>query len=437
MKQENTSIKTIISAMTHDARGIAQVNGKTVFIDGALPGEEVFFTYTKRRGKYDEGKLIDVIQPSSERVTPLCQHFAICGGCALQHMSSEGQLQFKQKLLLEQLHHFGGIKPDNLLLPLTGPSWGYRRKARLGAKYVIKKQKLLVGFREKNGRYLADLARCEVLDPKVGNLITPLQQLISQFKTYDDIPQIEVAIGDDETALVFRHMVPLPEHDKNLLIEFAKQYDIRIYLQPDKPDSIHNIWPENASALLNYHLPSYGLTLEFKPNDFTQVNAEINKKMVAQALALLQPTFSDRVLDLFCGLGNFTLPLAKVSGAVLGVEGDAELIKRAIANAKKNEVNNAEFYQADLTATLHLAPWAQTSFNKILLDPPRSGALEVIQNLHRFNAEHIVYVSCNPATLARDAGELIKQGYRLTHAGIMDMFPQTHHVEAMALFVKQ
>lgn len=434
MQNNPTSAK--ITALSHDSRGIAQINGKTIFIEGALPGEEVLFSYTKQRGKYDEGKIVEIITPSPERVTPLCQHFGICGGCAMQHLSSEAQLALKQKTLLEQLKHFGNIQPQKILPPLTGPAWAYRRKARLGVKYVIKKQTVLVGFREKNGRYLADIKRCEILHPSVGPKIHLLQTLINQLKGYNQIPQIEVAIGDEATALIFRHMTPLESSDITQLIAFGQTHNIHIYLQPSKPSSIHCIWPDVKLNRLYYRLPKYQLELGFHPTDFTQINAEINCQMIDQALNLLAPHANDRILDLFCGLGNFTLPIAQQCMEAIGVEGDLELVGRAQENAQRNNISNAYFHQADLTTDFNSANWTQGGFTKILLDPPRSGALEIVQTLSRWNAERIVYVSCNPATLARDAGELAKQGYHLQCAGIIDMFPQTHHVEAMCLFTK-
>ena len=429
-------MQTLITALTHDARGIATIDGKTVFIEGALPGETVEFIYTKKRGKFDEAKVTEIIHQSPERVEPRCQHFGVCGGCALQHLSSEGQIALKQKLLLDQLEHFGKVQPEIILKPLIASAWAYRRKARLGVKYVVKKNAVLVGFREKNGRYLADLKRCEILHSSVGSLITPLQQLISKLAAYEHIAQIEVAIGDNATVLIFRNMVNLSIEDNQKLTDFAKQHNLIIYLQPNKPDSIHCIWPNDNPPTLFYQLPDYQITLDFLPNDFTQVNADINQQMIKQALKLLEPNENDRILDLFCGLGNFTLPLAKAAAYVVGVEGDAGLVQRAQANANKNNMSNVAFYQADLTADISSLPWAQEGFNKILLDPPRTGALEIMPKLAQLNADKIIYVSCNPATLARDAGELTRLGYKLKTTGIMDMFPHTHHVEAMCLFVK-
>lgn len=426
---------TFVTKFSHDGRGIAAINGKTTFIDGALPNEEVSFIYTSRKSKYDEAKLNEVLKPSPLRAEPQCQHFTVCGGCSMQHIAPEAQIQLKQQMLLEQLSHFGGAEPDEILPPLTGPVWGYRRKARLGAKHVVKKGKVLVGFREKNGRYLADIERCEVLHPKVGTLITQLQALIANLVANDSIPQIEMAMGDDECALVFRHMEPLGEPDLAQLKAFAAQHQLQFFLQPGGVETIHPLWPEQPKPL-SYTLPDFNLTLYFQPADFTQVNIAINRRMVSHALTLLAPTKEDRVLDLFCGLGNFTLPLATLCKEVVGVEGDGAMVTRGYENAALNNITNASFYAANLAEDFSGAAWAKQGFDKILLDPPRTGALELIQYLPAFGASRIVYVSCNPATLARDAGMLANQGYRLTKVGVMDMFPHTRHVESIAVFEK-
>ncbi len=423
-----------ITALSHDGRGITHINGKITFIDNALPGEKVVFHYTLCRGKYDEGRATEIIIASPERVTPACQHFAICGGCALQHMNKATQLNLKQQMFLEQLQHFGKIQPQQILAPLTSAEWGYRRKARLGAKFVIKKQAVLVGFREKNGRYLADLNRCEVLHPSVGHAIPALKKLIAGLAAFQHIPQIEVAVGDNVTALVFRHMVDLSQTDKEQLIAFGKTHQFNIYVQPNKPLPMELIYCQQEK--LHYSLPEYSVTLEFDPTGFIQVNADLNQQMVKRVIELLAPNENDRILDLFCGLGNFTLPLARFGKEIIGIEGDAELIQLAQKNAAANKIGNAHFYQADLTTDFTHSSWAKQPFDKILLDPPRTGALETIPQIVKFNAKRIVYVSCNPATFARDAGELINHGYQLTQTGIMDMFPHTQHVEAIGLFEK-
>ena len=429
-------VEISIESLSHDGRGVARIEGKTVFIDGALAGETVKFLYSKQHSKYDEGRTIEVISPAADRVEAKCQHYGVCGGCSLMHMAPEAQRALKQKTLMEQMTHFGHVTPQQWLEPMTGPLWGYRRKARLGVKYVIKKERVLVGFREKGTPYLALLEQCEVLDPRVGARLAELGAMIATLAGYDRIAQIEVAMDDEHTALVFRNLDPLCETDQQILIAYGQANDLWIYLQSGGPDTVTPIWP--VAPQLSY-APEPGLTLNFEPGDFTQVNASINQDMIQRAMALLEVSAEDRVLDLFCGLGNFSLPLAKRVSEVVGVEGDADLVKHAQNNAKLNQLDNAIFEQADLTKTaLKDYPWAKAGFNKILLDPPRSGAFEVLSQLADLGAQRLVYVSCNPATLARDAGELVNQhGYTLVSAGIMDMFPHTSHVESIALFIKE
>lgn len=429
-------VETHIESLSHDGRGVARIEGKTVFIDGALAGEQVKFLYSKMHSKYDEGRTIEVLQAANDRVDAKCQHFGVCGGCSLMHMAPEAQLALKQKTLAEHLNHFGNVTPEQWLEPLTGPLWGYRRKARLGVKHVAKKERVLVGFREKGTPYLALLERCEVLDPRVGNRLAELGEMIAKLEGFNRIAQIEVAMDDEHTALVFRNLDPLSEQDQHALIAYGQANDLWIYLQSGGPDTVTPLWPKNPQ--LSY-APEEGLNLEFEPNDFTQVNAGINKKMIQRTMELLEISAEDRILDLFCGLGNFTLPLAKRVTEVVGVEGDEALVRHARDNATKNGLANATFEQADLTKTeLKDYPWAKAGFNKILLDPPRSGAFEVLHQLAALGAERLVYVSCNPATLARDAGELVNNhGYTLVSTGVMDMFPHTTHVESIALFVKQ
>mgnify|MGYP001814007401 FL=1 len=429
-------VETEIESLSHDGRGVARIDGKAIFIAGALAGETVKFLYTRKHSKYDEGKTVEVLQAAENRVEPKCQHFSICGGCSLMHLSPEAQLQLKQNTLTEHLSHFGGLEPAQWLAPLKGPLWGYRRKARLGVKHVPKKERVLVGFREKGSPYLALLDQCEVLDQRVGSRLAELGEMIADLEAYNRIAQIEVAMDDDNVALIFRNLDSLSEADQQALVDYGQKNKLWIYLQSGGPDTVTPLWP--VSPQLSYQ-PEADLTLNFEPNDFTQVNADINKDMIQRAIELLELKDQDRVLDLFCGLGNFTLPLAKRVGQVIGVEGDAALVKHAENNAIKNKLDNALFEQADLTQTeLKDYAWAKLGFNKILLDPPRSGAFEVLHQLAALGAERIVYVSCNPATLARDAGELVSNhGYKLVSAGIMDMFPHTSHVESIALFIKE
>jgi len=427
--------EAIIESLSHDGRGIARIEGKTVFIDGALPDERVMFLYTNKRSKYDEGRTVEVLSTSPERVDPKCMHFGVCGGCSLMHMKPESQLELKQLTLQQHLEHFGELAPEVWLEPLEGPLWGYRRKARLGVRYVAKKERVLVSFREKGSPFLAVLERCEVLDERVGHRLASLGEMIAGLESYNRIAQIEVAMDDDHVALVFRNLDPLTETDQAALIRYGQNENLWIYLQSGGPDTVTVLWPEQPQ--LSY-APEQGLKLEFEPNDFTQVNAVINQKMILRAMELLEVNHEDRILDLFCGLGNFSLPLAKRVQEVVGVEGDEALVRHAKENAANNKLKNAIFEQADLTKTeLKDYSWAQAGFNKILLDPPRSGAFEVLPQLAALGAERILYISCNPATLARDAGELVHQhGYKLLNAGVMDMFPHTTHVESIALFVK-
>ena len=429
-------VETQVESLSHDGRGVARIDGKTVFIDGALGGERVKFRYSKKHSKYDEGRVVEILTSAPDRVEAKCQHYGVCGGCSLMHMAPEAQLVLKQKTLMEQMNHFGHIEPEQWIEPMTGPLWGYRRKARLGVKHVPKKERVLVGFREKGTPYLALLDKCEVLDPRIGTRLGELGIMIATLAAYNRIAQIEVAMDDKHTALVFRNLDPLSESDQKLLIAYGQKNDLWIYLQSGGPDTITAIWP--TSPQLSY-TPEPDVNLIFEPSDFTQVNDTINQNMIQRAMALLEVCAEDRVLDLFCGLGNFSLPLAKRVNAVVGVEGDAALVKHAQNNAKLNQLDNATFEQADLTKTaLKDYSWAKGGFNKILLDPPRSGAFEVLPQLVDLGAERIVYVSCNPATLARDAGELVhKHGYTLVSAGIMDMFPHTSHVESIALLIKQ
>jgi 23S rRNA (uracil1939-C5)-methyltransferase len=430
-------VRVTIESLTHDGRGVAHLDGKTVFVQGAFPGEEVDFVYSKRKRSYDEGVVKQVIISSPHRIVPRCPHFGVCGGCSLQFMDAEQQISAKQQVLLDNLKHIGNVTPEAILPPVTGPHWGYRRKARLGVKYVTKKGRVLVGFRERQSRYLADLSRCEVLDPSIGNLISKLSELIGSLQIYNQIPQIEVAVGDDASALVFRHLVELLELDIEKLREFGQQTQLQIYLQPAGPDSVTLLYPDHGPdhAQLSYRLPEYNVEIFFDPVHFTQVNAGINQSMVRLALELLDLDGSDRVLDLFCGLGNFTLPIARYCAHVTGVEGDKDLVQSAIENAVRNKIENVDYYVTNLMENLSGSPWMQNKYDKILLDPPRSGAYEVIKNMESLSAKTIVYVSCNPATLARDAGVLVNDhGYRLMKAGVMDMFPHTTHVESIALF---
>tara|TARA_R110000868_G_scaffold144960_3_gene364488 strand:+ start:1768 stop:3096 length:1329 start_codon:yes stop_codon:yes gene_type:complete len=429
-------VNTTIQSLSHEGRGIASIDGKTTFIFGALPGEDVEFVYTSKRGSHDEGKTTAVLTAAPERVEPQCPHFTICGGCSLQHLDHGEQIKHKQQVLLDHLRHFGKLTPNEVLEPLTGPAWGYRNKARLGVRYVFKKDSTLVGFRERGSAFLAVIDQCEILNPRVGQLITPLRELIHEFENKREIAQIEVSIGDTDVALVFRNLVELTDDEKTALINFGQQHNIQIFLQPAGPASVYKLYPNDDTNYLTYSLPDFDLTMQFHPMDFTQVNTDINRKMVKRSVDFLQLTKEDTVLDLFCGLGNFTLPIATQAKHVVGVEGSDLMTERAGMNAKANKLSNVEFHAANLMESIDEFEWAKQHYDKILLDPPRSGAEMLVQQIERFNASLIVYVSCNPATLARDAAILAEKGYKLNKAGIMDMFPHTSHVESIAVFSK-
>ncbi len=425
-----------IESLSHDGRGITHIDDKVVFVDGALAGEKISFRYVATHRNFDEGKVEEVLEPSVDRIEPRCSFHAICGGCSMQHMSPEKQIHSKQEILLNLLARTGQVEPEHILKPLVAEFWGYRSKARLGVRFVNKKQRVLVGFREKHSPFLADMDRCEVLDPRVGHKIDSIAVCIQSLKAYNKIAQIEVAITEDVVALVFRNLVELEDDDRYKLIELAREHQFHIYLQPAGPDSVHLLFPD--TSVLRYRLPDFDLSLQFLPTDFTQINTAINQQMIRQALDLLALNKNDQVLDLFCGLGNFSLPMATRAAYVVGIEGDAGLINRATENARLNGIDNAEFHVQDLTHDLADVHWGQRRYNKILIDPARPGALEVMQTVAEMTPECIVYVSCNPATLARDAGELVNRfGYVLDSAGVMDMFPHTAHVESMALFVRK
>ena len=422
-----------IESLAHDGRGVTHIDGKAVFIDGALPGEVVSFEYTTSRRKFDEGRVTAVQTASPDRVEPRCAHFGFCGVCSLQHLDSAAQIQAKQQTLLDNLRHIGKVEPGSLLPPMTGPAWGYRTKGRLGVKDVVKKGRVLVGFREKRSPFVADLARCEVLHPAVGERLEGLSGLIEQLEARARIPQIEVAVASETTALVFRHLDPLTPHDHDVLKQYAMDQGVHVYLQPAGPDTVQVLWPEKS--VLSYKLASESVVIEFQPTDFTQVNTAINEQMVARVLEMMSLGETDTVLDLFCGLGNFTLPLARHAGQVTGVEGEAGLVSRARDNAALNGLDNTAFHVANLAVTNTDAAWAGSGYNKVLLDPPRSGAAEVMPLLGIIHPQRIVYVSCHPGSLARDAGTLVNElGYRLLSAGVMDMFPHPAHVDSIALF---
>lgn len=438
MSVVDVSEEVLIEDLSHDARGIARIDGKIVFIEGALPGEIVRFRYVKKKKDYDEAVLQDLIQASPYRVTPKCAHFEICGGCSLQHLSAEGQVIFKQNHWLALMKKMGGGLPDEVLPPLQTEVWNYRRKARLGVKYVAKKEKTLVGFREKkHGQYIIDMHECHILDHRFQAHYQVLQNMLNQMPSKAFIPQIELAVGES-VALVFRHLQTLTALDEMLLDEFAKQTGFHIYLQAKGPDSLTLFAPSGATMDMQFELPVNGLKLSFQPLDFIQVNASINDLMIKQALLLLDLKPIDRVLDLFCGLGNFSLPIASTAEFVYGIEGNALMIERAKANALAQGVENIAFQAADLQTVEAIEQFKDMNFNKVLLDPARDGAEAAVIALAKLGIKHMVYVSCHPATLARDAHILRTQfGYKMAHGGVMDMFPHTNHIESMVVFIKE
>ncbi len=423
-----------IETLSHEGRGITHVDGKTIFVDGALKGESVMFRYRGSRAKFAEGSIEELIDNISvDRVEPACKHYSVCGGCSLQHMSAEKQIEHKEQVLQEQLQHIGGVTAEQILPPLTGPLWAYRHKARLGVKHVAKKDKVLVGFREKYSSYVADIDSCEVLHPSVGKILRELGELISGLSVYNKIAQIEVAVSGQKTVLIFRNLADLSGEDINKVDAFANQYELAIYLQPGGPSTVMPL-PGQDHSELSYLLEEGNISIQFSATDFTQVNVDINQQMVKRVVSLMDIQAADNVLDLYCGLGNFTLPMALKANQITGVEGAEPMVEKARHNAKLNNIENVNFISADLSAPL-IEALRTDSYDKVLLDPPRSGAQFVVEEMKMKNVRRLIYVSCNPATLARDAGILVRdKGFKLVRAGVMDMFPHTSHVESIAVF---
>jgi 23S rRNA (uracil1939-C5)-methyltransferase len=433
-----------IESLDQEGRGVAHVEGKTIFIDGALPNEKVTYQSIRIKPSYEVANVVEVLKQSNQRVTPKCPHFGLCGGCKLQHLDFAAQVAAKQRLLENDLWHIGKVKAENMLPPLYGPTWGYRHKARLSVKYVEKKERVLVGFNEKATRYVADMNSCEVLVPEVSALIEPLQHMILHLSIRDKLPQIELAVGeaDLETekdypviVLILRIMDVLNADDEILLKAFADVHAVQIWTQTKGPDTIKPFYPLAGSAL-KYSLPEFDLTYPFKPNEFTQVNPHINRVMLRRAMQLLAPQQNERIADFFCGIGNFTLPIARSGAQVLGLEGLANLVDRANESAALNNIKHVKFGVADLFKMTESSLTELGHFDKWLVDPPRDGAFELVKAITPETAPKlIVYVSCNPATLARDAGVLVNEkGYTLSAAGVINMFPHTAHVESIALF---
>ena len=419
--------------LSHEAKGVARIEGKTVFVADALPGERVVLRRVGRHRNFDEAVLESVLRASPDRVVPACPHYGTCGGCALQHLAPAAQLAFKQAQLLENLARLGGVEPGRVLDPLTGPVWNYRRRARLGIKNVVRKGRVLVGFRERSASFVADLHECRVLEPPADRLMDPLAALVNELSIAARVPQAEVAVAGPDCALVLRVLDPPTAADLDRMRTFERVEDVRVYLQPGGPATVVPLSPDREP--LRYQLGHFGLAIEFQPTDFIQVNAALNEAMVVRAVEMLEPEPSSRVLDLFCGLGNFSLPLARCAGEVVGVDGEADLVARARRNARAQDVSNVAFHAADLTSPAAWSAWVAHGYDRVLLDPPRAGAREVLPVVGGCGASRVVYISCHPGSLARDAGILVRDhGFRLVAAGVMDMFPHTTHVEAMAVF---
>jgi len=426
----------IIESLDQEGRGVTHVDGKVIFVEGALTGEKVTYSSYRRKPSYEFARVESVLRESPSRVKPRCPHFGVCGGCALQHVDVETQVAAKQRMLEDNLWHIAKVRPETMLPAIVGPAWGYRHKARLRARFVPLKGGVLVGFNEKSSSYVAVMQQCEILPPHISALITPLQQLLARLTIKDRIPQIEVALGEQVSVLVLRVLEPLAPEDEAPVREFADAHGVQVWLQSKGPETAVPFHPLDAPAL-SYSLPEYGLTYPFKPTEFTQVNPGINRVLVRRAMALLDPRPGERVADFFCGLGNFTLPIARLGASVLGMEGSAALVARARESAARNGLDHAtEFCQADLFEKTEDSLAALGRFDKWLIDPPRDGAVELIKAITEDTApKRIVYVSCNPATLARDAGLLVQvKGYRMVAGGVVNMFPHTAHVESIALF---
>ena len=427
-------IEVVIESLSHEGRGVARVGGKTVFVDGALPGERVRARYLTEHRRYDETAATEILEPAPNRVVPPCRHYGVCGGCSLQHLDREAQLRHKESILLEQLQHTGGIAPGQLLAPLTSPGEGYRQRGRLSARYQANKHRAQVGFRERRSNLVTEITRCEVLHPRVGALLPELSALVSGLSVADGVPQIELAVSEQDCGLVLRHVRSITVADRERLLDFERKHDVRFYLQPGGETTVAPLDPARP-PVLSYRLEEFDLEIRFGPTDFTQVNFHINRQLVRRVVELLEPGAQSQVLDLFCGLGNFSLPLARRAGHVTGVDGLAHLVSGARDNGARNGIDNVEFVVANLAREDLQAPFLLRSWDKILLDPPRAGAFEVLTVLNHTGVQSLVYVSCNPATLARDAALLVKEkGYVLDAAGIVDMFPHTAHVECLARF---
>ena len=434
---QNASAVTIES-LDQEGRGIAHADGKVIFIEGALTGERITYSSYRKKPSYELAKVDQVLRQSYMRVQPKCVHFGVCGGCSMQHLDARAQVAAKQRILEDNLERIGKVKPETIMPPIYGETWGYRQRARLSVRHVIKKGKTLVGFHEKSSRYVADMQHCEILTPKIAKLLPLLAQMNEGLSIRDDLPQIEVAVGEHVDALVLRIMKPLSTADEAMLRLFADTHRVQFWLQTKGPETVVPFYPLDAPAL-SYSLPEFGIVMPFSPTDFTQVNSTLNRLMMSRAMRLLAPKPGERIADLFCGLGNFTLPIARCGAQVVGIEGSESLLQRAAKNAEFNGLSeNTEFSVMNLFEMNEEVLSRLGRFDKMLIDPPRDGAFELVKSLGTDAPGRIVYVSCNPATLARDAEVLVHQkGYTLKAAGVMNMFPHTSHVESIALFEKK
>lgn len=430
----DASLTLKIESLNHEGRGVAHRDGKAIFVDGALTGETVTYSVYRKKDAFEMAQVTRIVRESHARVKPRCPHFGVCGGCSLQHMEPSAQIAAKQRVLEDNLTHIGKVKPDTMLSAIHGPAWGYRSRARLSVKLVEKKGGVLVGFHERKSSFVAEMDSCEVLPPRISALIPHLRTLIMQLSIRDKLPQIELAATDAVDVLVIRHMVPLGDGDEQLLRVFADAHRIQWWLQSKGPDTIVPFYPLDAPELA-YTLPEFNLVMPFRPSEFTQVNTAVNPILMRRAMQLLDPQPFERIVDMFCGLGNFTLPIARSAKQVVGIEGSKELVARARQNAERNGLTNTEFMVENLFTITPDQLAALGHFDKMLIDPPRDGAYTLVQALGLDAPKRIVYVSCNPATLARDAAVLVhEKGYRLRAAGIANMFPHTAHVESIALF---
>jgi len=427
-----------VESLDFEGHGVARVEGKTIFIDGALPFETVEYSTYRKKPNFENAQAMKIHKESFARVKPRCPHFGVCGGCSMQHMEFTAQVAAKQRVLEENLKRIGGVDVDRLLPAIYGPEWGYRHRARLSVRHVAKKGGMLVGFHEKRSSFIADMTECHVLPKRISDQLVPLRELVAKLSIFDRMPQIELAAGDRVDVLVFRNMDAITPADEDVLKAYADQWKVQIWLQPKGPDTAYPFYPLDAPTL-TYSLPEFGVVMPFKPTEFTQVNPHINRVMVERAIKLLDPQPGERIADMFCGLGNFTLPIARLGATVLGMEGSQQLVDRALENAEKNGLaHNTQFAVANLFEMTEDWLARLGPFDRMLIDPPRDGAMELCKSIPEVGGpKRIVYVSCSPSTLARDANVLVNvKGYKLMAAGIMNMFPHTAHVESMAWFEK-